>query len=136
MKKQTTTVRKNGQVMEQSVTDKQKQRIRRELALAKKYQNLHQSATDRGIEFGLTLADLRAVMSRKRCEFTGLPSAPNDKLSLDRVDNTKGYVPGNVTVMRTTVNAKKGCLTIEEILTLAKGVQKFLKRQGVKAKAA
>ena len=39
--------------------------------------------------------------------------------SLDRIDNTKGYVPGNVVVVSTMANICKGPATPEQLRSLA-----------------
>ena len=45
--------------------------------------------------------------------------------SIDRIDNTKGYVPGNVIVMSHRANKLKGDATKEETLGAAKFWLKF-----------
>lgn len=42
--------------------------------------------------------------------------------SLDRWDNSKGYVPGNVFVISLRANTLKGALSREEVLQIAKYV--------------
>jgi hypothetical protein len=44
----------------------------------------------------------------------------NTAPSLDRVDNTKGYVPGNVEVISWRANALKRDITPEEMVALAR----------------
>jgi len=42
--------------------------------------------------------------------------------SLDRIDPTKGYVPGNVQVISDLANRMKQNASVEELLLFAKGV--------------
>lgn len=58
---------------------------------------------NKGIPMTLGIADLRAVASRcnGRCEVTGHPleDAGPFRPSLDRIDSSLGYVPGNVRIV-------------------------------------
>lgn len=48
-----------------------------------------------------------------------IPNSP----TLDRVDNSKGYVPGNVRVISHRANSNKGSMTVEDIERLLKYVK-------------
>lgn len=54
------------------------------------------------------------------------PSFAHDpnRASLDRIDNSKGYVKGNVAWISYRINTNKGDLSIQEILNLAEYVKK------------
>ena len=76
-------------------------------------------ARESGIEFTLTPQDIFAVFPDK-CPILLIELAfvkgINDCLpSLDRVDNTRGYVPGNVRVISWKCNYVKKDLTLEQI---------------------
>jgi hypothetical protein len=58
---------------------------------------------------------------------SGNPNSP----SLDRWDNTKGYVPGNVYVISYKANALKGNATAEELAAVAKYALHGLPGEGV-----
>jgi hypothetical protein len=82
-------------------------------------------AKKRGIEFAITAADVQMVdncpcCSRKLQMRTGpavhgpLPSSP----SLERVDGTRGYVPGNVVILCWRCNEIKRNATLDELRTI------------------
>lgn len=82
-------------------------------------------AKKKGLPFLLTRAD---VLIPDTCPILGVPltvatgqfrgarvgGAP-DSMSLDRIDNSKGYVPGNVAVISWRANALKGSATLQEL---------------------
>lgn len=86
-----------------------------EIFVADFYKNKMQSAIDRGIEWKLNLVSVRNLLRTQKCPFTGInltvprsSKAPlSSDLTIDRIDNKKGYVPGNVmTVSRKANNLK------------------------------
>jgi len=73
-----------------------------ELFVANFYKNKVKNCQDRGIEFKLTLTSVRNMLRTHKCPYLGIEltvtgqiNRPTD-ISIDRIDNTKGYVPGNV----------------------------------------
>lgn len=75
-----------------------------DLELAQKFIRKRQNAVDRGIKFSLTLQSMKNLMRAKRCYYTGFlltdprphgPLRATDR-TIDRVDASKGYEPGNV----------------------------------------
>ena len=73
-------------------------------------------AAQSGMEFSIELADLSMP---EFCPVLGIkitPSVPrhNGSPSLDRFDNSKGYIKGNVRVISFRANALKGSATVEE----------------------
>lgn len=93
-----------------------------DLIIARKYINLQNSATSRGLEFDLSLTSIKNLLSAKRCYYTGVPlvDVPNhpNQRTIDRVDNTKGYIKGNVVACSNSFNGMKGKLTPEDIKIL------------------
>ena len=84
--------------------------------------NAKKNARARGLDIDLTIADLKelAELSQGRCMLTGIPfeHGADDSLkdnntrrkrvwapSLDRIESSKGYVPGNVRLVCMAVNA-------------------------------
>lgn len=81
-----------------------------DLMVANKLHQLKHSATTRNKEFNLTFADVKKLVKRKTCHYTGLkfdPSLNDYQLTIDRVDSNIGYVRGNVVACLNAVNAAK-----------------------------
>jgi hypothetical protein len=84
--------------------------------VAKKYLIKLENARQAGHEFTLTLFEFKKIVSRKNCFYTGVEmlkpigkgSNEWNDLTLDRVDNSKGYVPGNVVACIKSANSIKG----------------------------
>jgi len=94
----------------------------------KKFKDKRQNAKERNIEFELTIEDVAKLMKTKRCYFNNsyrltLQQGPF-QLTLDRLDNTKGYVPGNVVACSAYMNNIKGNLNHWEIRDLYRGLAK------------
>jgi hypothetical protein len=96
----------------------------REMLLDKKHNAKH-----RGIEFAITEADLDwpphcpVTGVELRYEGIGLYSdrrGPRpDAATIDRIDNTRGYVPRNVVIVSHRVNSRKGDATLEQLRAIA-----------------
>lgn len=78
-----------------------------------------QRARRRGLSFNLHERDIKVP---DVCPVLGIPMIPgavwgerNNAPSLDRVDNSEGYVLGNVEVISLRANTIKGDATIEEL---------------------
>ena len=100
-------------------------------------QILHQAkirAKAKGVEFSLSEKD---IIIPKVCPVLGinivLPKDRTEKIfgfcpdspSLDRIDNTLGYVPGNVWVISMRANKIKGDATLDELIRLVQALQKL-----------
>lgn len=88
-----------------------------EILVANKYRGKVDNAKSRGIEFSLTLNDFRNLLLKKRCAYTGVNltlhrqgSPTNSDLTIERIDNFKGYVKGNVIAVCSAANSVKGVL--------------------------
>ena len=81
---------------------------------------------ERGIVCTITAAD---IVVPTRCPLLGVPLFLGDKKqgpnspTLDRIDNDKGYVPGNVWVISHCANACKGALSADEIIQIGTRLQ-------------
>ena len=84
------------------------------LMVARKYITKCNNATNKGIDFTLTLPDVARIMKTKKCYYSGIDLS-KDTITIDRIDNSKGYIKGNVVACHDEVNAFKG--TIENPAT-------------------
>lgn len=80
-------------------------------------------AKRKGIEFSIELSD---IVVPSHCPVLGIPiyKSPgrmtHNSPTLDRRDNSKGYVKGNVFVISNKANRCKSDLSIEEVISLYK----------------
>ena len=92
--------------------------------IAKKYISMKESAEKRGITFDLPLQSLINIMKANKCFYTGvlLNDIENDpnKRTIDRIDNSKGYIKGNVAACSLSFNQRKGCITKEDVKILSR----------------
>jgi hypothetical protein len=103
------------------------ERVKSESPEKKMFRRAKTRARERGIDFSITLED---VVIPEFCPTLGIklkvhkgrsggnPESP----ALDRIDNSKGYVKGNVMVMSHLANMMKSSATTEQLLLFAKWV--------------
>lgn len=94
------------------------------------------NAEVRSKSWNITAEQASEALERQgfRCALSGLPisaSGDLDKMtaSLDRIDNSIGYEPGNIQWVHKDVNMLRGALTIEKFLELCDLVAKHTKQQ-------
>lgn len=85
-----------------------------DLDVAAKFMSLNSNAINRGKEFGLSLVDVRRLLTKKRCEYTGVEltkassvAASGTDRTIDRLDSSLGYIPGNVFAVSHQANSLK-----------------------------
>lgn len=90
-----------------------------------------EQCNNRGMPFELSIISFKNICKAKKCYFTGLPVDSKTK-TIDRVDASKGYVPGNVVCCHKMFNSLKGIieddsnpLTFKNVL---RGINKTTKR--------
>lgn len=82
------------------------------------------NARKRGLEFSIERSDLPEIMPQT-CAVLGVslrldgPNNDDYAPSLDRIDNSRGYIPGNVAFVSRRANRLKGDATQEELQKLA-----------------
>lgn len=90
-------------------------------------------AKKKGLEFTITLEDIMPLP--QTCPVLGIPlrrgQGTDDphSYSLDRIDNSRGYVPGNVAIISVRANRLKRDATPEEILALAKWITEITSKK-------
>ena len=87
-------------------------------------QRVRDRARASGIEFALTVSDILPLPTH--CPVLNIPLCYDarhkpspDCASVDRVDNDKGYIPGNVVVVSNRANVLKRDATVEELLLIS-----------------
>lgn len=76
-------------------------------------------ARKKGIDFNITKEYIESIWNDV-CPILGIPLKCNEgvhqdnSFSLDRIDNTKGYIEGNVMIISKRANMIKNCGTAEE----------------------
>lgn len=90
-----------------------------DLQIAKKYIGKADRARSDGHEFTISFTSFRNMMRAKKCKYTNTPltepskSGGNPRFSdrtVDRIDNSKGYVSGNVVACSHGANRYKSIL--------------------------
>lgn len=92
--------------------------------------NILKSANKRGLEFDLTDANIKALLNKKTCFYTGVvfdaDSDPMNVRTFERIDDKKGYIKGNVVAVTLRANRIKN-LVLEHDNELKISVEQFLK---------
>lgn len=102
-------------------------RVKSQSLEVKMWRRAKSRATERGHEFNIEVSD---IVIPRFCPILGLPLIENkgrsggDKQSpaLDRIDNSKGYIKGNVLVISHLVNCMKSSADNNELRTFAKWI--------------
>ena len=115
----------------------------RHQAYCKKYRENHRElillgqaryrAKRKGIKFNLEVSDIKIP---KNCPVLKIPltkggsngGPKGGSPSLDRINNKKGYIKGNVQVISHRANTMKHCATNKELLLFASWVKKIYGR--------
>lgn len=97
-----------------------------DVEIVKRYQSTIHSAESRNLEFNITFAEFKKIHNTKKCFYSGIRLVHGVNFTLDRVDNSLGYISGNVVACDKKINALKANLTIDQINLIYKGVTKHL----------
>ena len=90
------------------------------------FSNTKSSAPGRGIEFNLDIIDVASLIEFQdwKCAKThrqlSIKTGCPNKASLDRIDNSRGYVPDNIQFVTTRYNFMKGEESQEDIDSLVR----------------
>ncbi|EHU5134485.1 TPA: hypothetical protein NKR24_002438 [Vibrio parahaemolyticus] len=92
--------------------------------------NARRRAKRKGLECNITVEDISIP---KSCPLLGVDFEFGDdghlnlhSPSLDRIDNSKGYIKGNVAVISVRANRIKSTLTLQELELLGEALPKYL----------
>lgn len=103
-----------------------------DIEIAKRFIKKEQRARDKGIEFNLNFTSFKNMMSAKKCYYTDIPltyqtgnNLKQTDVTIDRVDNRKGYVKGNVVACCHQVNQLKSLLENSNNVMTTKRLKKM-----------
>lgn len=93
------------------------------------YHSAKARSKEKGIPFTITPADIRIpercpLLDTVLAQSLGSSGPSPNSPTLDRIDSTKGYEPGNVWVVSYRANAIKNDATLEELLSIAENLYK------------
>jgi hypothetical protein len=92
----------------------------------KLYKHLKASAKRRNIEFNLTMTELNYLSFPLSCPILDVPldykKHTEYSPSIDRIDNSKGYIDGNIQVVSIKANRMKNSATESELIKFAQNV--------------
>lgn len=89
----------------------------RDFDVARKMVSVYNNAESRDLEYTMTFAKTKRLMSQKKCAFTKVlfEKDGDNKRSFDRLDNSIGYTNDNVVACTIRINRLKSNLSVEEI---------------------
>lgn len=82
-----------------------------------------------GIPFNITKEDIVIPEKCPLLEIEFIPGTKDNYLysySLDRIDNSKGYIKGNVQVITSKANSMKNCASLEELKVFCENMLKII----------
>ena len=85
-------------------------------------------ALKRGLEFNLTEED---IVIPERCPILEVPLVIGESSdyeyspSIDRIDNSKGYIKGNIQIISKKANSMKNCASYEELQAFCRNVLRY-----------
>lgn len=80
-----------------------------------KLHHLSKSAPRRQKEFSLGLLYTHNIMQQTHCAYSGREFTKDDPLSFERINNSRGYIEGNVIAVCTSLNSLRGSKTIDDL---------------------
>ena len=90
------------------------------------FESKKKDAKARGYEFEVTIDDVADLLESQEfaCALTGVSIALDKSTgstgSLDRIDNSLGYIKGNIQIVTCDINMLRGSFTIERFKELCK----------------
>ena len=105
----------------------------KDMRIASKLQSKQQNARKRGLDFNMTFQSMKNIMEAKKCFYTGVLLTesqeghnPTDR-TIERVDDSKGYVIGNVVACSYESNQLKAMFEGRSSIDLKTAIKMFSK---------
>lgn len=100
-----------------------------DMEVAQRMVRTEKSARDRGKHFDMSFAKMKELLETTHCFITGVEletgsESKDNYLTLERLDNEKGYTDDNVVACSSYINKKKGDLSVEEVKMIYEAMQK------------
>lgn len=128
-------IKRNSRTLDEKITMNLKNKMWHRDNVAKRlFIRAKDRARKTGLECNITEDD---IIIPELCPLLNVPfiwGTRNSKwytYSLDRIDNSKGYVKGNVQVITYLANTMKSKATKEELLTFSKNIIEFYKEDDI-----
>lgn len=113
-----------------SVNEGQRRRTCR-YAVKRLYDNAKARAKRKNLNFNITIED---IIIPELCPileipiFTGTKDNYNNSPSLDKINNTEGYIKGNIAVISNLANSMKNQATFEQLKTFNKNIITYISK--------
>jgi len=98
----------NDKTVEVQIKSSKQSEAELEIAIGEYWVHLRKSALKRDKEFNLTFADVKKLVTRKTCYYTG--KRLDAHRTTERLDSSKGYVKGNVVAVCSEANQLKNMI--------------------------
>lgn len=87
----------------------------------RRLQHTRESASSRNKAFNLDRPYMENILLQTHCAYSGERfGSGDDKMSLERWDNDKGYVKGNVVPVKLKYNLRRGDLSLKQLMAAGK----------------
>ena len=101
-----------------------------DIEIAVKYTAKARSSADRNIPFMLSFNEYKRLLTTKRCYYSGVEltfeQSQENSFTIDRMDASIGYVPGNVVACSLKMNQKKKDLTMDDFRMIFRKLKRRL----------
>ncbi|EQA7786834.1 hypothetical protein ACX818_001428 [Acinetobacter baumannii] len=97
--------------------------------IAECYANKSKSAAKRKLEFNMSLVSFSNIKMQTHCAYSGLPFTEEDPLSLERIDNSIGYIDGNVVPVLKSLNETRGNRDLKDIDSTIESINEKIKNR-------
>ena len=109
-----------------------------EKSIIQQHKKRKANATKRGVDFTIDTDQLKSILETSRCYYINTPLNVRSNhfkgitgVTIDRIDNNKGYIPGNVCASSNIANQMKnmcesGLIVPEDIINFGKKLKLIL----------